>query len=121
MLLFVLVGLATTVTYFAVAFFLERRTSLFWTISGAFWSSLPLAYILQRVLVFGSTAGHLAAGPKFLVVQLAGFALNQALAVRLERSFPGRSVWLRRLIILIAYLIAALGTYLAAKYWAFAD
>lgn len=117
---FVLVGAVATGLYMAVAFALEGRMAIAWVICWAFLASLPLAYLLQRWLVFSSEAGHLGVAPKFFLVQLAGLALNQLCAWLLILMLDETRTTVRRLILALSYLVAGAGVYVLMRFWVFA-
>lgn len=117
---FTLVGVVSTAAYFAVAFWLEHRLTLFWTIFWAFWISLPIAYVMQRGWVFDARVPHTLALPRFILIQVIGLGFNQLAANAMAAFLGAREPWQRRAILASAYLASALATYLAAKFWVFA-
>jgi len=119
-ILFVLVGAVATGLYMAVAFALEGRMAIAWVIFWAFLVSLPLAYALQRWLVFSTDAGHFGVAPKFFLVQLMGLGINQLSAWLLILMLDETRTTMRRLIIALSYLIAGLGVYVLMRFWVFA-
>jgi len=71
-------GLASAATQYGVLFLLVEGFGA-WPVAAStagFLASIVVSYVLQHAWVFRSTAGHAAAGSRFLAVTGAAFALN---------------------------------------------
>jgi putative flippase GtrA len=111
------VGGFTTVLYFALLWLLSKLLPLPMWLLAALASGPPLvvAYVLHRSFTFHSEKQHASAGPRFVLVQLLGVAINSAV------------IWLGTDIVHAPFLlaqVAAIGiqvlfTYLGQKFFAF--
>jgi putative flippase GtrA len=114
---FVGVGGVTTVVYFVALWGVAKASSgPMWLLAAiACVPSLMVGYVLHRSYTFRSDKQHQTAGPRFLVVQLAGIAFN---------SFV---IWIGSDLLHLPFLLvqgAAIGmqvvlTYLGQKFFAF--
>jgi putative flippase GtrA len=111
------VGGLTTVVYFSLLWLLTRLLSApMWVlVTLAYLPPLVLAYVLHRSFTFRSQKGHGAAGPRFIVVQLAGLVINSLVI------WLGVDVWHFNFVLvqLVAIGIQVLLTYLGQKLFAF--
>lgn len=111
------VGGLTTVLYFALLWLLTKLLPLpMWALAAiASGPPLVVAYLLHRSFTFNSTKQHKSAGPRFVVIQLSGVAINSAV------------IWLGTDVVHVPFLVAQLAaigvqvlfTYLGQKFFAF--
>lgn len=71
-------GGASAATHFGVGLALAEGLGVWPVLASTigFAASVAVSYVLQHAWVFRSDAGHTVAGPKFLTVTAAAFALN---------------------------------------------
>jgi len=112
------VGLAASAVHFAVAaLLLAGDVPIFVANAAGFAVAFAVSYLGHHRLTFASRAGHARSMPRFLVTAGIGFAVNNGVLAAL--------VWLTgretSLFVAIAIGVAALVTWLLARFWAFSE
>jgi putative flippase GtrA len=112
---FVGVGGFTTLLYFALLWLAAQLlVQPMWVLAYA--PALGVAYVLHRSFTFRSQKEHVSAGPRFLIVQVAGLVINSGI------------IWIGADVMRLPFVLvqlAAIGiqvllTYLGQKFFAFA-
>jgi putative flippase GtrA len=116
---FATVGTASAAVYFALLWLLALVTRLSLTLRAtmAYAISIIFNYIVQRSFTFRSARQHQHAGPRHVVVQLGGLAINSAvlwLGVEVEH-------WWAPAVQVGAIALTTVWSYLGQKFWAFQD
>jgi putative flippase GtrA len=114
---FATVGTASAGVYFALLWLLAVVTRLSLTLRAAlaYGISIIFNYIVQRSFTFRSVRQHQHAGPRHVVVQLGGLAINSAvlwLGVEIEH-------WWAPAVQVGAIALTTVWSYLGQKFWAF--
>lgn len=116
---FATVGTASAGIYFALLWLLAVLTRLSLTLRATFAYGIGIIfnYVLQRSFTFRSVRQHQHAGPRHVVVQLGGLAINSAvlwLGVEIEH-------WWAPAVQMGAIALSTGWSYLGQKFWAFHD
>ena len=114
---FATVGTASTGLYFALLWLVTVVTRLSLTLRAtlAYGTCIIFNYIVQRSFTFRSMRQHQHAGPRYMVVQLGGMAINSAvlwLGVDIEH-------WWYPAVQVGAIALTTIWSYLGQKFWAF--
>jgi putative flippase GtrA len=114
---FAAVGTASAGLYFALLWMLTvlTRWSLTLRATMAYGSGILFNYLVQRSFTFRSARQHQHAGPRYMVVQLGGMAINSAviwLGVDVEH-------WWYPAVQVAAIGLTTIWSYLGQKFWAF--
>jgi len=114
---FATVGTASAALYFALLWFLTLVTRLSLTLMAtlAYGSGILFNYLVQRSFTFRSVRQHQHAGPRYMVVQLGGMAINSAviwLGVDIEH-------WWYPAVQVGAIALTTVWSYVGQKFWAF--
>jgi putative flippase GtrA len=114
---FAVVGTASAALYFALLWVLTvlTRWSLTLRATVAYGSGILFNYLVQRSFTFRSVRQHQHAGPRYMVVQLGGMAINSAviwLGVDVEH-------WWYPAVQVAAIGLTTIWSYLGQKFWAF--
>ena len=114
---FATVGTASAGLYFALLWLLTVVTRLSLTLRAtlAYGSGIFFNYLVQRSFTFRSVRQHHHAGPRYMVVQLGGMAINSAviwLGVDVEH-------WWYPAVQVAAIALTTIWSYLGQKFWAF--
>jgi putative flippase GtrA len=115
---FTLVGIAAALTHYVVAVVLE---SVFNAVPAkanilGFICAFPVSYFGHRRFSFAShNTQHRQALPKFLLIAVGGFLVNQTLVLLLLR-FTALPFWL---VLGVVMVVVALSTYFLSRFWAF--
>jgi putative flippase GtrA len=115
---FALIGVVAATVHYFVAISLEftQLTSPAKANVLGFLLAFPVSYWGHRKLSFaGHTATHQQAFPKFLMVALSGFLINQFMVIN-ALHFTAMPFWLALAVVMI---VVAISTYLLSYYWAF--
>ena len=103
--------------YFALLWLLTQVTRLSLTLLAtlAYGSGILFNYLVQRSFTFRSVRQHQHAGPRYMVVQLGGMAINSAviwLGVDIEH-------WWYPAVQVGAIALTTVWSYVGQKFWAF--
>jgi putative flippase GtrA len=114
---FATVGTASAGLYFALLGLLALITRLSLTLRAtlAYGIGIIFNYLVQRSFTFRSVRQHAHAGPRHVVVQLGGLAINSAvlwLGVEVEH-------WWAPAVQMGAIALSTIWSYLGQKFWAF--
>jgi putative flippase GtrA len=115
---FCVVGAVLAVIYFILAYAISSFVSLRPPVASglAYFTMIPIAYLLHRVFTFQSKGEHKSALPRFVATSVLGFALSVLipyLAVRALDS-PAWSAYLAVCVIVPAFNFASMRTWVFA-------
>ncbi len=114
---FIVVGIAATVTHFAVGltlfYALPLGISALWANFMAFCVAYLVSYFGNAILVFPDTKLGPSSFFRFLTVSLASLGLNQAIIY----VFTGILAWPYWQAMIVALMVVPPATYLALQYW----
>ena len=115
---FIAVGLLATAVHYAVALSLTVLLPLTLANPCGFAVALIVSYLGHARLTFSAMAGqisHRERFPRFALVALGGFALNQSIVLILSQTtLPN---WL---VLGVALAVVPFATFIASKFWVFA-
>ena len=116
---FVLVGGSAFVVHYFLVLLLVGRWSVLPLHANilAFCCAFWVSYFGHRRLTFQVGHGHWQTLPRFAMVALMSFALNQLLFALLLQDFPAIPYYVSLAIVLV---VVAVLTFLISKFWAFA-
>ncbi|MDO1585587.1 GtrA family protein [Rhizobium oryzicola] len=115
---FAAVGLLATAVHYAAALLLTRFLPLTLANPCGFAVALMVSYFGHARLTFSAVAGqgrHVRRFPKFILVALGGFIINQSIVFALSRTVLPN--WL---VLGIAIAVVPVATFIASKFWVFA-
>lgn len=114
---FGMIGVIATLVHVVVALLLHHllEVSPLWSNAIAFITAWLVSYAGNWVWTFEAATTHRHSAPRFLIVALAGFALNQ-LIVLITSNWWGWPFWLA---LVPVVMIVPLVGFLASRYWAY--
>lgn len=114
---FVVVGAAATATHLSIGLLLAERLGLapFWANLSAFAAAVFVSYFGNLVWTFGLAEEGLGRLPRFVVIALAGLAVNQSIVF----ATVDVAGWSYRVALVIVVLAVPALTYLASRHWVF--
>jgi putative flippase GtrA len=114
---FGLIGVVSTLVHLTAALFLHHLFgfSPLWSNAMAFMTAWLVSYVGNWVWTFEAATTHRHSAPRFLIVALGGFALNQ-LIVLITNELWGWPFWLA---LVPVVMIVPLVGFIASRYWAY--
>lgn len=114
---FGLIGVVSTLVHVAVALLLHHLFgfSPLWSNAMAFMTAWMVSYVGNWVWTFEAATTHSHSAPRFFIVALGGFALNQ-LIVLITSEWWGWPFWLA---LIPVVMIVPLVGFIASRYWAY--
>ncbi len=114
---FGMIGIVSTVVHVAVALLLHHLFgfSPLWSNALAFATAWTVSYVGNWVWTFEAATTHTHSAPRFFIVAVSGFALNQ-LIVFITSEWWGWPLWLS---LVPVVMIVPLVGFLASRYWAY--
>jgi len=112
---FSIVGGGSVIAYIVAIFFLHKILDLLVASVVAYCLSMIVNYFLQKIWTFRSDRSHFQTGPRYLVIHLAGIAINTLTLALLVETFLIRFALAQ----LIAFGLIATWSYFLQKFWAF--
>ena len=111
------IGVVSTVVHVIVALILHHLfgVSPLWSNAGAFFTAWMISYAGNWVWTFEANTTHAHSAPRYLVVALGGFALNQ-LIVFVATTWLNWPFWLA--LIPVVMIVPSIG-FVASRYWAY--
>ena len=116
---YVAVGTTAAAMHFLVLWLMVHfiRLSPAWANVIAFWFAFCVSYSGHRGLTFGASRSPVRrSAPRWMLVSIGGFLVNQGMYVALLHLFP--VVHYLALLFIVTAIVTAV-TYLLGKYWAF--